>query len=117
MEKEIVLEITSCMYIIGGKNECFIFPNDGIVKICKSSIDDISILICNETGFVRINIHVIVNTKYFVKLNERREIVMKGGIIFKVSRRSISLFKYDNKNVCSYDKGDEYPPLATQSNI
>ncbi|MBB4034728.1 hypothetical protein GGR21_000615 [Dysgonomonas hofstadii] len=93
MEKEIVIEITSCMYIIGGKNECFAFPNDSVVKICKISIDDISILICNGTDFVRINIHVIINTKYFIKLNERRKIVMKDGTIFKVSRRNISLFK------------------------
>jgi hypothetical protein len=93
MEKEIVLETASCMYIIGGKNECFAFLKDGVVKISKISIDDISILICNKTDFVRVNIHVIINTKYLIKLNERREIVMKGGIIFKVSRRNISLFK------------------------
>ncbi|MDR2947629.1 MAG: LytTR family transcriptional regulator DNA-binding domain-containing protein [Prevotella sp.] len=50
-------------------------------------------LICNNIDFIRINKHVIINTKFFRQLNKGREIVMKNGTIFKVSRRCVSLFK------------------------
>jgi hypothetical protein len=93
MKKDFVVENDSCLYIIGGKHESFVFQANNIVKVCNISIDECSMLICNNIDFIRINKHVIINTKFFRQLNKGREIVMKNGTIFKVSRRCVSLFK------------------------
>ena len=52
-------------------------------------------LMLNDLGFIRINYHVIINTKFYIRNSEdgKKEIIMKNGTTLNVSRRKWKNFK------------------------
>jgi len=78
--------------IIGNTKCCFAFTQDRrIIKINYSFKTLESEL--SKDCFLRINDHTIINTKFYVDKQGKKEIIMKDGSIHKVSRQRWNDFK------------------------
>jgi len=53
-------------------------------RLANSSFEELQL---NNESFVRINLSTIINTKYFIDKKEKRQILLRGGSVHKVSRR------------------------------
>lgn len=93
MEYCCTLNIESWMYIVGWGNTCFVFSKEGFTDIRRISVDELEEQLKDHIEFIRINIYTIINTRFYMNSDKNRNIVMKNGIRFKVSRRNSKLFK------------------------
>lgn len=89
-----ISDSTSCMYVIGDKHRCYAFFHGSSFTPCRIPINKIENLLIDNICFIRINMYVIVNTKFYLRLHKKREIIMKNGMVFKVSRSKINLFDH-----------------------
>ena len=82
------------IYIVGINGICFIFLVDHKLKYLKESMKNVE-LVLKDKNFVRINYHIIINSKFYIRnhVKGKKEIIMKNGIILKVSRRRWKDFK------------------------
>jgi hypothetical protein len=80
------------IFIVGNSKCCFASTqNRRIIKInCSLNILDSNL---SEDCFLRINYHTIINTKFYVGKQGRKEIMMKDGSVHKVSRQRWNDFK------------------------
>gem|GEM_PF-4391264 len=80
------------IFFTGNSKCCFAFTsNHRIMKInCSLDILDSEL---PKDCFLRINYYTIINTRFFVDKNVKREIVMKDGSVHKVSRQKWKGFK------------------------
>jgi hypothetical protein len=80
------------VFVIGNSQDCFAFEVDNHITELKCSLFYIYKKL-KGLDFIQINDYTIFNTKYFVDKKSKRQIVLKGGSIHKVSRNSWKLFK------------------------
>ncbi|MDR1624526.1 MAG: LytTR family transcriptional regulator [Tannerellaceae bacterium] len=82
------------VYIVGMNGVCFVFLIDHKIKYLRESMKNIESML-KDKDFIRINYHIIINSKFYVRnhLGGKKEIVMKNGIVLKVSRRRWINFK------------------------
>lgn len=91
-------ELDNTLLVIGDKNRIYILFNDNKIKTyslslckfeksCQYFRGDVNFLL-------RINGFTIINTKYYISIHNKknREIILKNGLIFKVSRSNWSYF-------------------------
>jgi DNA-binding LytR/AlgR family response regulator len=76
------------IYIVGINGVCFLFLVDHKMKYLRGSMKNIESIL-KDKNFIRINYHVIINSKFYVKnhMGGTKEIVMRNGTVLKVSRR------------------------------
>lgn len=83
---------TGVISIIGNSKCCFaLTQNRRIIKI-KCSLDMIDSDLSGDC-FLRINYHTIINTRFYIGKQGKKEIIMKDGSIHKVSRQRWNDFK------------------------
>lgn len=82
------------IYIVALDGICFLFLVNHKIKYVKHSMKSVELML-NDLGFIRINYHVIINTKFYVRNIEdgKKEIIMKNGTTLNVSRRKWKNFK------------------------
>lgn len=80
------------IFIIENAKCCFAFTQDRrIIKInCSFKTLESEL---SKDCFLRINDHTIINTKFYVDKQGKKEIIMKDGSIHKVSRQRWNDFK------------------------
>ena len=80
------------IFFTGNSKCCFAFTsNHRIIKINRSL--DILDSELSKDCFLRINYCTIINTKFFIRKNGKREVMMKDGSVHKVSRQKWKGFK------------------------
>jgi DNA-binding LytR/AlgR family response regulator len=80
------------IFFIGNSKCCFAFTLDHRIIKISYSLDVLDSELPKDC-FLRINYYTIVNTKFLVHKNEKREIIMKDGSIHKVSRQKWKAFQ------------------------
>jgi DNA-binding LytR/AlgR family response regulator len=82
------------IYIVGLSGICFIFFAEHKFSYVKETMKSLEGYL-KDKDFIRINYHVIINSKYFIRNNadSKKEIIMKNGTVLKVSRRKWDNFK------------------------
>jgi DNA-binding LytR/AlgR family response regulator len=79
---------SNIIYIVGINGVCFIFLIDHKIKYLRESMKNVETIL-KDKNFIRINHHIIVNSKFYVRnhIEGKKEIIMKNGTVLKVSRR------------------------------
>lgn len=80
------------VFVIGNSKCCFAtMQNQKITKI-KCSLDVIDSDLSGNC-FLRINYYTIINTRFYVGKQGKKEIILKDGSVHKVSRKRWNDFK------------------------
>lgn len=85
------LEDLNILFVVGNTQSCFAFGVDNRVIEMQYSLFQLYDKL-KERGFIQINGYTIINTKYFIDKRQKRQIILKGGSIHKVSRNSWKQF-------------------------
>ncbi len=81
------LEDPNIIFVVGNSQRCFAFCVDNRVVEMRYSLFQLYDTL-KELDFIKINGYTIINTKYFIDKRQKRQIILKGGSIHKVSRNS-----------------------------
>mgnify|MGYP003626594779 CR=1 FL=1 len=80
------------VFIVGNSKCCFATTQNHRITKIKCSLDMLDSDL-SEDCFIRINHHTIINTRFFVGKQGKKEIIMKDGSVHKVSRQRWNNFK------------------------
>lgn len=80
------------IFIVGNGKCCFAFTLNNKIRKIKCSLDVLDSDL-SEDCFLRINYYTIINTRFYVGKQGKKEIIMKDGSIHKVSRKQWNGFK------------------------
>ncbi len=81
------LEDLNILFVVGNTQSCFAFGVDNRVVEIQCSLFQLYGRL-KELNFIQINGYTIINTKYFIDKKQKRQIILKGGSMHRVSRNS-----------------------------
>jgi len=80
------------VYIVGNSRGCFAFNKNNKVSQLQQSLDLLDAKL-SEVGFLRVNFHTLINTRYYIGKQLKKRIILRDGSVHKVSRQRWKDFK------------------------